>query len=78
MTVVRRSSPIDKPGVVRLRSTMRTTREMPPAVHAAAGLRCEAMVPRAKGSDISPIPLTPRVAYNCCSVVKWKNRRTAN
>ena len=78
ITVVRRSSPTVMLGVVRLRSAVRTAREMAPAVHAAAGLRCEAMVPRAKGSDISPIPLTPRVAYNCCSVVKWKNRRTAN
>ena len=78
MTVVRRSSPIDKPGVVRLKSTMRTTREMPPAVHAAAGLRCEAMAPRAKGTDISSMPLTPMAAYSSCSAVRWKACSTAN
>ena len=78
MTVVRRSSPTDRPGVVRLRSSMRTTREMPPAVHAVAGLRCEATAPRAKGSDISPMPLTPMVAYSSCSSVRWKARRIAN
>ena len=78
MAALRRISPTVRPGFVRMTSMTRTTREMPPAVHAADGLRCEATAPKAMVIDISPTPLMPMAAYISCSLVRWKACSTTN